>query len=155
MAVTSIWSVKGWLGKVVIYVENPDKTTAPEIAKLPGYEKEETVQSEEKTQSLSDVIAYAVNAEKTRRKGKKGEEEIVSETEQIMQQYVSGINCTLATARNEMMAVKKRYGKDEGIVAFHGYQSFAPGECTPALAHEIGVRLAQELWGGAGVFRYW
>ena len=47
-----------------------------------------------------------------------------------------------------MIAVKKRYGKDEGIVAFHGYQSFAPGECTPALAHEIGVRLAQELWGG-------
>ncbi len=147
MAVTSIWSVKGWLGKVVIYVENPDKTTAPEIAKLPGYEKEKTVQSEEKMQGLSDVIAYAVNAEKTRRKGKRGEEEIASETEQIMQQYVSGINCTPATARNEMMAVKKRYGKDEGIVAFHGYQSFAPGECTPALAHEIGVRLAQELWG--------
>ena len=64
MAVTSIWSVKGWLGKVVIYVENPDKTTAPEIAKLPGYEKEETVQSEEKMQSLSDVIAYAVNADR-------------------------------------------------------------------------------------------
>ena len=148
VATTSIWSVKGWLGKVVIYVENPDKTTAPEIAKLPGYEKEKTVQSEEKMQSLSDVIAYAVNAEKTRRKGKKGEEGIVSETEQIMQQYVSGINCTPATARNEMMAVKKRYGKEEGIVAFHGYQSFAPGECTPALAHEIGVRLAQELWGG-------
>ena len=49
--------MKGWLGKVVIYVENPDKTTAPEIAKLPGYEKEKTVQSEEKMQSLSDVIA--------------------------------------------------------------------------------------------------
>ena len=77
MAVTSIWSVKGWLGKVVIYVENPDKTTAPEIAKLPGYEKGEAVQSEEKIQSLLDVIAYAVNAEKTRRKGKKGEEGIV------------------------------------------------------------------------------
>lgn len=108
MATTSIWSVKGWLGKVVIYVENPDKTTAPEIAKLPGYEKGEAAQSEEKIQSLSDVIAYAVNAEKTRRKGKKGEEGIVSETEQIMQQYVSGINCTPATARNEMMAVGAR-----------------------------------------------
>ena len=131
MATTSIWSVKGWLGKVVIYVENPEKTTAPEIAKFPRYENEGAVQREEKMQSLSDVIAYAVNAEKTRRKGKKGEEGIVSETEQIMQQYVSGINCTPATARNEMIAVKKRYGKDEGIVAFHGYQSFAPGECTP------------------------
>ena len=47
VATTSIWSVKGWLGKVVIYVENPEKTTAPEIAKLPGYKKEE-VQNEEK-----------------------------------------------------------------------------------------------------------
>lgn len=29
MATTSIWRVKGWLGKVVIYIENPDKTTNP------------------------------------------------------------------------------------------------------------------------------
>lgn len=143
MAATSIWSVKGWLGKVVIYVENPEKTTAAEIVKLPGYE----TQKEGEVQSLSDVIAYAVNEEKTRRKERIREEKLVSETEQLMQQYVSGINCTPATARSEMMAVKKRYGKDHGIMAFHGYQSFAPGECTPAMAHEIGVHLAQELWG--------
>ena len=37
MATTSIWSVKGWLGKVVIYVENPDKTMNPGIAKLQGH----------------------------------------------------------------------------------------------------------------------
>ena len=71
MATTSIWSVKGWLGKVVIYVENPEKTTAPEIAKLPEYKKEEAVQTEEKMQSLSDVIAYAVNEEKTDQKEEK------------------------------------------------------------------------------------
>mgnify|MGYP007043255553 CR=1 FL=1 len=29
MATTSIWRVGGWLGKVVIYVENPDKTENP------------------------------------------------------------------------------------------------------------------------------
>lgn len=144
MATTSIWSVKGWLGKVVIYVENPEKTTAPEIAKFPA----DVEQGDEDVQSLSDVIAYAVNEEKTRRNGKKGESEIANETESVMQQYVSGIHCTPTTARSEMMAVKKRYGKDEGIMAFHGYQSFAPGECTPAMAHEIGVRLAEELWGG-------
>lgn len=46
-----------------------------------------------------------------------------------------------------MMAVKKRYGKEDGIVVFHGYQSFAEGEVTPDMAHEIGVRLAEELWG--------
>jgi len=34
-----------------------------------------------------------------------------------------------------------------GIVAFHGYQSFAPGEVTPELAQEIGMKLARELWG--------
>src|SRR5699024_10970426 len=104
---------KGWLGKVVIYVENPEKTTATEIVKLPGYE----TQKEGEVQSLSDVIAYAVNEEKTRRKERIREEGLVSETEQLMQQYVSGINCTPATARSEMMAVKKRYGKDHGIMA--------------------------------------
>ena len=31
MATTSIWRVKGWLGKVVVYVENPDKTTNPKF----------------------------------------------------------------------------------------------------------------------------
>ena len=31
MATTSIWRVGGWLGKVVIYVENPDKTENPAV----------------------------------------------------------------------------------------------------------------------------
>ena len=54
MATTSIWSVKGWLGKVVIYVENPEKTRNPVYVE----QKEIT---EEESQGLSDVIAYAVN----------------------------------------------------------------------------------------------
>lgn len=145
MATTSIWSVKGWLGKVMVYVENPEKTMNPLTAEIP-----EAVNREElDKQGLEDVIAYAINKEKTRREGKKnsGTETIEEEKGTVMQQYVSGINCTSATARSEMMAVKKRYGKDGGIMAFHGYQSFAPGECTPQMAHEIGVRLAEELWG--------
>lgn len=144
MATTSIWSVKGWLGKVVIYVQNPDKTKNPEIAKLP----ELSGMGEKETHGLSDVIAYAVNAEKTRRRETpEAAEGIDDENEKVMEQYVSGVNCAPTTARSEMMAVKKRYGKDEGIMAFHGYQSFAPGECTPEVAHEIGVKLAEELWG--------
>lgn len=152
MAVTSIWSVKGQLGKVVIYVENPEKTMHPEVTDVNAQ-----AFTEEGRQGLSDVIAYAVNEEKTRRKeaGRKGgskitwkeEDEIADEGENLMQQYVSGINCAPATARMEMTAAKKRYGKDTGIIAFHGYQSFAPGECTPAMAHEIGVKLAERLWG--------
>ena len=31
MATTSIWAVKGWLGKVVLYIENPDKTDNPKF----------------------------------------------------------------------------------------------------------------------------
>ena len=43
MAVTSLWRVKGWLGKVVIYIENPDKTENPAF-----YEKQNM--SEKQTQ---------------------------------------------------------------------------------------------------------
>ncbi|MBQ7036091.1 MAG: relaxase/mobilization nuclease domain-containing protein [Clostridia bacterium] len=42
---------------------------------------------------------------------------------------------------------KLRYGKTDGIVAFHAIQSFKPGEVTPEMAHEIGKRLAKEMWG--------
>ena len=140
MATTSIWSVKGWLGKVVIYIENPDKTENPDFVKTQEL-------TEQDSQGLSDVIAYAVDCEKTKRWIEGDDSSLDDENEIVMKQYVSGVNCTPSTARTEMMAVKKRYGKDEGIMAFHGYQSFAPGECTPQMAHEIGVKLAEELWG--------
>lgn len=143
MAVTSIWSIKGWIGKVIAYAENPDKT------------KEQTNQEQllgsetGQLQGLEDVITYAVNAEKTRREQVNSMEmELAGEAEELMEQYVSGVHCAPTTARKEMIAVKKRFGKEGGIVAFHGYQSFAPGECTPAMAHEIGKKLAEELWGG-------
>ena len=153
MATTSIWSIKGWLGKLVIYVENPEKTEQPKTAdtgpELSGQGGD--------TQSLADVIAYAVSEEKTKQKSgntgtgeekeKMNADEISDERTELMQQYVSGVNCSALTAREEMIAVKKRFGKNEGIMAFHGYQSFAPGECTPVMAHEIGVKLAEELWG--------
>ena len=131
MAVTSIWRVNGWLGKVVFYVENPDKTTNP------GFFRNE-VQSPEGSQGLDDVIAYAVNSRKT---------EQHREDTDILERFVSGVNCHPATARAEMLAVKKRFGKEDGTIAYHGYQSFAPGEAAPEIAHKIGVELAQRLWG--------
>ena len=39
------------------------------------------------------------------------------------------------------------YRKENGILAFHAYQSFNEGEVTPKIAHEIGVKLANEMWG--------
>ena len=62
MATTSIWRVKGWLGKVVVYVENPDKTTNPKF-----YTDEDM--TEQDGQELSDVIRYAVNSRKTQSTG--------------------------------------------------------------------------------------
>ena len=127
MATTAIWDVKGWLGKILIYAENPEKTDNPEF-----YQNETS--SSEEVQGLSDVIDYAMRDSATK-------------SEELKQQFVSGINCFPNTARQEMLAVKKQYGKEDGNIAYHGYQSFAEGEVTPELAHKIGVKMANELWG--------
>ena len=131
MAVTSIWRVNGWLGKLVIYVENPEKTDNP------GFVQQDI--SSRKVDGLEDVIQYAMDSGKTQKAD--------DEQTEVLRNFVSGINCHPATAREEMLAVKKRFGKDTGTVAYHGYQSFAPGEATPEMAHEIGIKLAQRLWG--------
>ena len=102
MAVTSIWRVKGWLGKVVIYVENPEKTTNPE------YYQSDAI-TDRQCQGLEDVISYAVNSNKTQR---------VTEDADIMERYVSGVNCNPSTAREEMLAVKKHFGKSKSIGRF-------------------------------------
>lgn len=133
MATTSIWAVKGWLGKVVLYIENPEKTENPQFYRQKNM-------TDVQVQNLSDVIDYAARLDKTT-------EALDSESVSVLRQLVSGINCLPATARDEMLAVKKRFGKEDGVVAYHGYQSFAPGEATPELAHEIGVKLARKLWG--------
>lgn len=134
MATTAIWDVRGWLGKVVIYAENPEKTQNPVF-----YQKQDM--TEQEVQGLADVIEYAVQNKKVQKSAG------LENDSSSLSRYVTGVNCFPSTAREEMMAVKKRYGKEDGIVAFHGYQSFAPGEATPDAAHEIGIRLAKELWG--------
>lgn len=121
MAVTSLWRVRGYIGKVLLYAENPDKTTNPEtIPSVP----------EANHEALEDVIAYAGREAATNQR-----------------QLVTGVNCTAGTARSEMIAVKKRFRKEDGTIAYHGYQSFRKGEVTPEQAHRIGIRLAEELWG--------
>jgi hypothetical protein len=81
-------------------------------------------------QDLQQVLAYAKDGDKTEK-----------------QLYVSGINCDPLTSYEQMQRTKRQFQKTDGIVAFHAYQAFAPGEATPELAHAIGVKLAQELWG--------
>ena len=80
-------------------------------------------------QAMRDVMDYAMNDAKTEK-----------------QFYVSGLNCDPSNARKQMIRTKRMFRKEDGILAFHGYQSFKPGEVTPDTAHEIGLKLAEELW---------
>ena len=116
MATTKIWAVKTRLDHVLRYAENEEKTLNRAWSKV-DY------------QSMRDVMDYAMNDAKTEQ-----------------QYYVSGWNCLPGIARQEMQLVKRRFGKEDGILAFHGYQSFKPGEVTPQIAHEIGMKLAEQLW---------
>jgi len=102
---------------------------------------------------LKRVLNYAMNPDKTEqeRKGADGLQQslayTVASAKTQQQLYVSGIHCDPVTAYEDMQQTKRQFQKTGGIVAFHGYQSFAPGETTPEIAHAIGVKLAQTLWG--------
>ena len=61
--------------------------------------------------------------------------------------YVTGINCNPKFAAEQFMATKEDWGKLGGRVCYHGIQSFRRGEVTAQQAHDLGVALAQELWG--------
>lgn len=117
MAATRIWSIKGRLDSVINYVTNPEKTDGSRY-------------TDTELQALTDVIDYAEDGAKTHNKV-----------------YVSGINLSPNIARDQMVMTKLQFGKTDKILAYHGYQSFLPGEVTPDMAHEIGIKLAERLWG--------
>lgn len=79
---------------------------------------------------FDNVIDYITNKDKTDNK-----------------KYVTGINCMADIAYKEMSITKEQFNKTSGILGFHAYQSFKGCEVTSDEAHEIGIRLAEELWG--------
>ena len=117
MATTAIWKVGKRLDKVIKYTTNAEKTTSME-------------NGESWYRDLHNTVEYAKADFKT-------EEQI----------FVTGVNFDIDTVLQEMIATKKKFGKEKGILAYHAFQSFAEGEVTPEIAHEIGVKLAEELWG--------
>lgn len=119
MATTKIWKVQKRLDKVINYATNEEKTKN----NYSEYEMDEF-------ESIRQVMTYATNPDKTEK-----------------QFYTTGINCEVKDAVKQMQLVKTIYGKENGILAFHAYQSFNKGEVTPEIAHEIGVKLANEMWG--------
>lgn len=108
--------MKSRLSHVLEYAKNTEKTENPKW-------------SETDYQTMRDVMDYAMNDYKTEK-----------------QYYVTAINCNLDCAREQMQMAKTQFSKNDGILAWHGYQSFAEGEVDADTAHEIGVRLAKELW---------
>ena len=118
MAVTSLWPVKGRADKVIDYARNPEKTTEAGVAGRSVFH------------AVGDVLEYAADAGKTERRS-----------------YVTCLNCREDTAAAQFMETKRLWGKLEGRACYHGYQSFRAEEVTAETAHEIGVRLAEALWG--------
>ena len=102
---------------------------------------------------MKDVIDYAENPDKTTDQ-KYLDDDLYralsytqndEKTDQKM--YVSTINCPKHDPYGAMMATKKQFGKMGGNVAYHGFQSFKPGEVTPEEAHKIGMETAKQMWG--------
>jgi len=84
-----------------------------------------------RTTSLNGLIEYVMNGDKT--------DEM---------KYVSGVNCLPETAYEEMIATKNRFNKGkEKIIGYHLIQSFAEGEVTPEVAHELGLEYVNEVFG--------
>ena len=84
-----------------------------------------------KTVRLDKLIRYVVNPKKT-------EEQV----------FVSSVGCVPESAARTWKDTKRRFGRTEGVQAYHLIQSFKPGEITPELAHEIGNQFAQKYLDG-------
>ena len=91
------------------------------------------VMNKEKTTavSLQDALDYAANRDKT-------------EQSCLESSYA----CTLETAFADMRQTKERWHKSGGVQGYHLVQSFAVGEVTPELAHQIAKELADRVLGG-------
>lgn len=102
---------------------------------------------------LKDLLAYVENPEKTMSEKPNLQPlwDVLSyvqrPTATEQGEYVTAVNCLKEIALQQMIQTKKRFAKEDKYIAWHGYQSFQPGEVTPELCHKIGVRLAKEMWG--------
>ena len=100
---------------------------------------------------LKDLVDYVENPEKTVKQGLQDFFNVFSYTRNPDKtaggQFVTAINCQKDIALHQMILTKQRYGKEDGYIAWHGYQSFKPGEITPEQCHALGVELARQMWG--------
>lgn len=104
--------------------------------------------------NLKQSINYIINPEKTINKdyGKNNYNYLESYSNKDYDfknekaEYVSCINCSEYDPYGDMKFTKEQYRKTNNVLAFHGYQSFKEGEVTADVAHEIGVKFAEEMF---------
>ena len=119
MATTKIWDVSAHVSKLLAYVANKNKTTM-EVER--GTDNEEM-------RLAAEVLGLSSDHFATEKK-----------------KFVTGINCTPENANEVMLTLLEGISPSD-IQAYHGYQSFKPGEVDADTAHAIGIQLANELWG--------
>lgn len=94
-------------------------------------DKEKTKQhSGDSYQSLKDVLVYTAQKDKT-----------------LDDVYITGINCSERNVYATFVKTKRQWGKTNGIQCYHAMQSFKPGESNARTVHEIGLKLAEIMWG--------
>ena len=81
-----------------------------------------------KKMRIDRLVNYVINPDKT-----------------VELKYVASVLCDPKTAAHEWLTTKERYGKKDGVQAYHLIQSFPIGELSPELAHEIGRRFIAEV----------
>lgn len=95
---------------------------------------------------LDKRVAYVTNADKTALNC--GVRYIVNPKKTEQSFFTAVLNCSSPEqAFREMTETKRRWRKTDGVQGYHFIQSFAPGEVTPAQAHEIGMEFATRLFG--------
>ena len=79
---------------------------------------------------MSYIFKYVMRKEATERK------------------LIDGLNCSPVSACDEFEYVKHQYHKEDGRQYYHIVQSFSPDDnVTPELAHEIGMKFAENFPG--------
>lgn len=100
---------------------------------------------------LDKFIAYVVNKDKTENVEYQALQNLIKyDTDELKTEkklYVTGINCEPENAYKKMTEAYALNDKPMPVVAYHAYQSFKEGEVDAKIAHEIGVKMAETLWG--------
>ena len=102
---------------------------------------------------LDNAIDYTLDEKKCSRR--ENEESLEGEIDKALNKdkteqdlFRSAIGCTVDSAFEDMCRVKEMWHKEKGVQGFHLVQSFAVGEVSPELAHQIGLEFADRLLGG-------